>query len=236
MELISMGTAREELKVNHGACAVLKRKLEAARAATSKARALHETIVSQAFEHEAGERRASLSLKDKIKAAIKGGAEPTFEDIPKSTAERADIEARRKVSEQAVADLVEEERECQEAHSAALTAVASSVEMVMKDEARSICERWSDLEAEVRAAQAKAVSVRRHVGRSYGPVHNVGCAVGEHMDRQVWDAILLNDKEDTDLERNRAVKGAWDAFANALIHDADATLDFVAVDRVSEGT
>ena len=82
-----MTVAREELKAAHSGLAVAKRKLEPARAATSKARALLEEIKRQAAEHDAVERRASMSLTDRIKASIKGCAEPSFDvDAAKSAA------------------------------------------------------------------------------------------------------------------------------------------------------
>jgi hypothetical protein len=137
-------SAREELKAAHAALAAAERGLETARAATNRARALHEETVRQAFEHEAGERRASTSLTDRIKAAIKGGTAPSFDDdTPKSTAARTALEARRQAAEQAVGDLADEQREFEEAVSATREAVSAAIRSVMKEEARSVAERWN---------------------------------------------------------------------------------------------
>jgi hypothetical protein len=50
-------------------------------------------------------------------------------------------------------------------------------------------------------------------------------------DDQVWRAIRLNTQENYDLEAERAVKGVWTSFAEALTRDADATLDFAEMDQ-----
>jgi len=217
--------AREELKSAQTALATAERKLEPARAATNKARALLEETVRQAFEHEADERRASVSLTDRIKAAIKGGADPSFdEDTAKSTAARTALEARRQAAEQAVADLVEEQREFEEAVSAAREAVSAAIRAVMKEEARSLAERWNGLEAEARVVEAKARSMRLRLGRFHDVIDGLG-----RIDDEVWRAIRLNTQEDYDLEADRAVRGVWTSFANALTRDGDASPDFVGV-------
>jgi hypothetical protein len=226
MELISMGTAREELKIDHAACAVLKRKLEAARTAASKARALHGEITRQAAELEGVERRASVSLTDRIKAAIKGGENPSFDrDAAKSAAARNGAEGRRQTSEQVVAELTTEEREAEEAVEAAKNAASDGIRAVMKEEARALAERWNGPETEVRVAEAKARSMRLRLGRFHGMVDGLG------YDDQVWRAIRLNTQENYDLEAERAVKGVWTSFAEALTRDADATLDFAEMDQ-----
>jgi hypothetical protein len=231
MELISMGTAREELKIDHAACAVLKRKLEAARTAASKARALHGEITRQAAELEGVERRASVSLTDRIKAAIKGGENPSFDrDAAKSAAARNGAEGRRQTSEQVVAELTTEEREAEEAMEAAKNAASDGIRAVMKEEARTLASQWNVAEAAARVAEATALSLRRRLGRFHGMIDGVGL-----IDDEVQRALRLNSNESYDLKVDRAVTGVWTSFAAALARDADAKPDFAMVDRANMG-
>jgi hypothetical protein len=221
--------ARQELKAAHGAYTILARKLEAARAAMSKARALHEEFTRQAAEHEAVERRASVSLTDRIKAAIKGGADPSFDvDTAKSATARTALEGRRQTSEQVVADLVEEEREAAEAVEASREAVSHGIKAVMREEARAVAERWNVLEAQARVAEAEARSMRLRLGCFHGAIAGLG-----RIDDEVWRALRLNTEESYDLEADRAVRGVWTSFATALTRDADAKPDFVRAEAHS---
>jgi hypothetical protein len=221
--------AREELKAAHAALAAAERKLETARAATSKARALSAEITRQAAAQEAVERRASVSLADRIKAAIKGGADPSFdEDTAKNASTRTALEGRRQTAEQVVADLTEEEREAAEAVEASREAVSHCIKAVMREEARALAERWNVAEAEARVAEAKARSMRLRLGRFHDVVDKLG-----RIDDQVWEALRLNTLDDYDLEADRAVRGVWTSFATALTRDADAKPDFARAEAHS---
>jgi hypothetical protein len=214
-------TARDELKAAQGALTILERKLDAARAASIKARALHEETVRQVFELEAGERRASTSLTDRIKAAIKGGVALSFDDdTSKTAAVRSALEGRRRVAEQAVADLSAEELEAEEAVQTAKSTVDLGVKAVMRATAAEVTEQWNSAEAAVRAAEAKSRSIRLRLGRFHGEVDRLG------YDDEVWRAIRLNTQEDCVLETDRAVQAAWTSFGDALARDANAKPDF----------
>jgi hypothetical protein len=215
--------SRAELKGAQTALAKAERKLETARAATGKARALLTDTVREAEDHEAIERRASVSFTERIKAAIKGGAVPSFDhDTAKNAAASTMLETHRQAAEQVFAALLKEELEEEDAIAVSREAVSTAIRTVMTEEARALAKRWRDVEAEAR-------SIRVRLGRFHGPMERLGI-----MDDEVWRALQLNTDENLNLEEHHAVTGAWTSLGAALARHAEAKPDFAQVDRVRE--
>ena len=208
---------RNNLKNAHAEFAAAERKLEAARNASERARALLDEVTRQAEDRAAVEKRLSSSLADSMKAAIQAGAAPVFaadKELAKSAATRVELDSRRAVAVGIVEDLRSEERLAEQERADAQKAVEFAVKAVLKSEAVALADAWKPLDDAARAARA-------HLGRYHGPVHQLLTS-----SPAVESAISKNEKSEFDLAAIHDVEHAWNAFGAALLLDANAPLDF----------
>ena len=213
--------AREALRSAQLDLAQTESTLEAAQAATGRARALLGSIVREAEDHEAVERSASSALASEMKAALLTGAAPSVSasdrEMAKSAAARATLETRRRTAEQVVAELTGEEREAEEDVATAREAVSEAIRGVLRATAAQIADRWEAVEFE-------ALALRERLGRISGAVWKVGA-----IDDASRRALQAN-TEASFGELDRMIENQWVQFGAALMRDPDARIDFAPVD------
>jgi hypothetical protein len=200
---------------------------DGARQVTGRARALLEEVIRQAENAVAADSRAERECIAEMRAAFRAGAMPTVsppdKDAARAAAERATLDIRRAAGEAAIADLAEEEREAEATLERDNEAVAFAIRAVLKEEVEKITQSWEAVEAEARA-------LRIRLGREGDPVWRIagqsdaGCrATGQNFQDAEFD-----------FQQRQIASGPWIEFSSALIHDADARLDFAALDRALE--
>ena len=199
-------TPRDELKRSHAEFAASERKLEAARNASERARALLDDVTRQSEDCTAVEKRLSSSLADAMKAAIQAGSAPVFaadKELAKSAATRVELDSRRGVAVGIVEDLRSDERAAELEDADAQKGVEFAVKEVLKSEAIALAAAWKPLDAAARRARSR-------LGRHHGPVSRLLTS-----SPAVSSAILENEKSQYD-PAERDVDAAWEGFAAKL--------------------
>jgi hypothetical protein len=219
---------RNELRDALSRRAAAESALELARQATARGREVIETISREIEGIEAIATQASSDLVIAMKATIAGGGTPSTaandRELAKNDVARTALDARRQVTEQAVAELVAEERECEHEASEATVAVKQAVEAVLRAEAEKIAASWLEVER-----KARAIRIRLG-GLSGDPILRL-----PGTSTKVGRALYQN-REDEEFERPQGdiMCEPWTKLSAALIHDADARLDFTAADLAIE--
>jgi hypothetical protein len=171
--------------------------------------------------------RISSSLAGEMKAVIASGSilsvATNDREMAKNDVARTALDARRQAAEQVVADLAAGEREREREVSDATAAVERAVQDVLRAEAEKIAARWAEVELEARALRIK-------LGCEGDPVWRLS-GVSDAGRRATYQ-----NREDVefDLQQRQIVREPWSDFSAALIHDADARLDFTAADLAIE--
>jgi hypothetical protein len=211
--------AREALRAAHAGRVRAEATLEAARAATGRAREVLAVAVRDLDALDGEERRAADELADRIRVAIEQGVAPK-PVVAKASASRAELEVRRTAIERTVAEFQVREVELERGVELSCAAVANAVQNVLMAEAKHIADRWEIIDRE-------AQMLRARLGRPAGRVWRLGGVEGPIM-----QAIAANDRDQLVLAEHHAIEDVWVDLASRLVRDPDARIDFAPADGV----
>jgi len=195
--------------------------LEAARAATIRARALVADLSGELEKHVHAGKRVSAMRTDDLKATLKAGKAPSFEvlaEIPAIAAKRAEAESWLTAAKQALEELSRDEAEAEAELQRSQASVTAAIKNVVQAAADEMAERILDLQAE-----ADDLHERLGIYGSLGFLSRFldpknGTALSLAMSGQVWG---FNGPE---MKRSAAHQVKWQAFAKALETDPNVPL------------
>ncbi len=199
--------------------------LEAARAASGRARALVADLSAAAERHLAAGKRVSLTRAGDIASALKANKVPKFEtvaEIPTIESARLEAESRLVAAKQALEELSRDESAAEAALAAAEANVTGAIKSVVLAEAEAIADEIETLESEAADLHEKLGIRTYFVGQFLAPfgteLARTSPSVARVMAQPIWET---NGKP---MKRCFAHMERWKAWAAALAEDADAQL------------
>jgi hypothetical protein len=224
--VVTMSDAREALKAAHVAREKAERAVEAARAATNRARALLDGVVRDAEDLRALDQQTSSQHAVALKEALRRGDAPPVRKASQraDAAKLAEAEDHVRAAEAAVAELRSEEVVAEQGVASAREAVGDAVQGTLRATAAQIAQKWAAVHAESRA-------LRERLGPAHGNVSRL-----RGLDAVTKAAIDANENDPLEygyLQSRARMDACWVDFAASLARDSEALILFEPADDAS---
>ena len=219
--------ARDVLREAVKARAKAVKNLEVARAGSARGRALVAALAGEVETHERASKRVTARRTEHLKAALKTGKAPSFEqvaEVPAIEAKRLEASSRLEAAKAALTELERDEAEATSALAAAEGEIKQAVKGVVLAEAEAIALELIELDAEAAQLHEKLGVRTFFLGQFLAPfgteLSRTSPLVARGMSGVVWGT---NDKP---MRRSLAHMETWKTWVAALAKDPNSVLRF----------